>query len=110
MTLRMHCVHDKTTQAKKKNCYSRDIHEVDLQFDHVILYDIDFGLPSTWSAVSARKELADQSHCRKIALQINLMNISAVKIFLAWVVQSARPSTAKRGMAQAGKKQHANTG
>ena len=77
--------------SDQKNRYSQDIDEVDLQFDHVISYDIDFGWTSTWPAGSA---------CRELALQIKvniawyhmieqctyLMNISAVKFFFGQAV------------------------
>ena len=36
------CTSSHTTLAKKENCYSRDIHEIDPQSDHVITCDIDF--------------------------------------------------------------------
>ena len=49
-----------TTLAKKKNRYSRDFHEVELQFDHVIPHDIDFHWKSTQPAGSERGELALQ--------------------------------------------------
>ena len=72
----------------QKNRYSRDIHEIDLQCDHVISCDIYFD-----SATRARDaQCRGSRRCRTepryhtIALLINLMNISAVTIFLARVV------------------------
>ena len=81
--------------GQKKNRYSQEIHEVDRQFDHVISCDIElwFGRHrrDLCVYVSARRELAlqikvDVAWYHMIALRINLMNISAVTIFLARVV------------------------
>ena len=54
----------KPTTLAKKNRYSREIHDVDLQFDHVILCDIelqfDIDATRTRVAVSARRNLVLQ--------------------------------------------------
>ena len=43
----------------QKNRYSREIHEVDLQFDHVISCDIELRFDIEWhAAAAARRELA----------------------------------------------------
>ena len=77
-----------------KNRYSRDIHEVDLQFDHVtvILHGIDFGSTSTQPLVSARRELAlqievDSAWYYAIEQRTYLINFLAVTIIFARVVQ-----------------------
>ena len=78
----------------QKNRYSRDIHEIDPRCDHVILCDINFDLQSERAtrAVLQPAGRVDHGRCRSearyhtIALLINLMNISAVTIFLARVV------------------------
>ena len=78
----------------QKNRYSREIHEVDLQFDHVISCDIErrFDIDATCGICASRVVLqieVDVAWFLTIALRINLMNISAVTIFLARVVQHA---------------------
>ena len=50
-----------STTLAKKNRYSREIHEVDLQFDHVISCDIKPRFDIDWTRGS---ELADRSRCR----------------------------------------------
>ena len=76
----------------QKNRYSREIHEVDLQFDHVISCDIElrFDINATRGSCASRVALQIEVNVARyhmIALQINLMNISAVTIFLARVVK-----------------------
>ena len=55
----------------QKNRYSREIHEVDLQVDHVISSDIErqFDIDATRviCASRARVALADRSRCRMIS-------------------------------------------
>ena len=77
----------------QRHRYSRDIHEVDLQFDHVMLCDNDFDLQR--EPVTRKKEPVTRKHrgshrCpsaaniaryHTIELQINLTKISAVTIF-----------------------------
>ena len=78
-----------STTLAKKNRHSREIHEVDLQFDHVISCDIElrFDVDATCGIqVSAHCEHAlqievDVAWYQMIALRIDLMNISAVTIF-----------------------------
>ena len=62
----------------QKNRYSREIHEADLQFNHVMSCDIDatHGI----CAPRARVEV-DVAWYHVIALRINLMNISAATVF-----------------------------
>ena len=82
----------------QKNRYSRDIHEIDPQCDHVIYRDIDFNLQrdlaiatrryiDTASRVDVEPKLGIARY-HMIRLSINLMNFSAVTIFLAGVVDT----------------------
>ena len=66
-----------------KNHYSRDIHEIDPQCDHVISCDIEFDLQRELATRRYRGSRRCQTEARyhTIALLINLMNISAVMIF-----------------------------
>ena len=81
----------------QKNRYSREIHVVDRQSDHVISSDIGlrFDIDTTRGICASRARVADRGRCREryhmIALRIILMNISAVSvtIFLARVVEVA---------------------
>ena len=75
----------------QKNRYSRDIHEIDPQCD----LEISWGIESICNASSRRADTAsrvdvevqpDITRYHMIELQINLMNFSAVTIFLARVV------------------------
>ena len=74
----------------QKNRYSRDIHEIDPPCNHVKLCDIDFDLRrefatrSLASCVDVEPKL-DIAQYHMIKLQMNLMNFSAVTIFLASV-------------------------
>ena len=75
----------------QKNRYSREIHEVDRRSDHVISCDIElrFDSDATRGSCASRARVADRldvARYHMIALRINLMNISAVTIFLARVV------------------------
>ena len=84
---------EETYYPGQKNRYSREIHEVDLQFDHVISCDIErrFDIDATRGICASRVALqieVDVAWFLMIALRINLMNISAVTIFLARVVVS----------------------
>ena len=73
-----------------KKRYSWEIHEADLQFDHVISCNIElrFDIDATRGLrlCASRALVADRSRCRMIALRINLMNNSAVTICSARVV------------------------
>ena len=78
----------------QKNRYSRHIHEIDPQCDHVISRDIDVDLQrefatrvraATASRVAVEPKL-DIARYHMIGPSINLMNFSAVTIFLARVV------------------------
>ena len=59
----------KTTTMAKKNRYSREIHEVDLQFDHVISCNIElrFDIDVTCGICMSRARVADRSRCRMIS-------------------------------------------
>ena len=72
----------------QKNRYSRDIHEIDLQCDHVISCDIYFDPATRARDAQCRgsRRCRTEPQYHTIALLINLMNISAVTIFLAGVV------------------------
>ena len=93
----------RSTTLAKNNRYSREIHEVDLQFDPVISCDIElrFDIDATRGSCASRACVAtctrklqievDVARYHMIALHINLMSILAVTIFLARVVQTSRP-------------------
>ena len=53
----------------QKNRYSREIHEVDLQFNHVMSCDIDlrFNIDATHGICAPRARVADRSRCRMIS-------------------------------------------
>ena len=53
----------------QKNCYSQEIHEADLQFDHVISCDIKlrFNIDATHSLCASRARVADRSRCCMIS-------------------------------------------
>ena len=53
----------------KKNRYSQEIHEADLQFDHVILCDIElrFNIDATRGLCASRACVADRRRCRMIS-------------------------------------------
>ena len=74
----------------QRDSYSREVRKVDLQFDHVISYNayVEFGSTSTRPTVSVRRELTLQIEVNVTCyhMGINLMDVSAVTIFLATVV------------------------
>ena len=49
----------------QKNCYIREIHEVDLEFNHVISCDIElrFDIDATRGICASRACVADRSRC-----------------------------------------------
>ena len=53
----------------QKNRYRREIHEVDLQFDHVILCDIELRVRHRRDSrgCASRPRVADRSRCRMIS-------------------------------------------
>ena len=81
----------RSTTLAKKNRYSRDIHEIDPRCDHMISRDIALQVQrelvraDTVSRVDVEPQL-DITRYHKIEVLINLMNFSAVTIFLARVV------------------------
>ena len=52
-----------------KNRYSREIHEIDLQFDHVISCNIElrFDIDAARGICASRAHVADRSRCRMIS-------------------------------------------
>ena len=63
------CLLSCTYYPGQKNRYSREIHEADLQFDHVILCDIElrFNINATRGLCASRARVADRSRCRMIS-------------------------------------------